>query len=74
MTLVVLGAVAGCGVVGPPIAPENVGVAPIIEQQKRQQAGQRLPTIEGTQSHIPEVIAPPAQDEELPPLRPIGTR
>lgn len=67
----------GCGVVGPPIPPENVGMAPIIEKQKKQQGqhpGQQPGVIDGTPSEGPQLIEPRGQDEELPPLRPIGTR
>lgn len=67
----------GCGVVGPPIPPEQVGVAPIIERQKRQQAqeaGSQPAVSEATRSEEPPFIAPLGQDEELPPLRPVGTR
>lgn len=67
---VVLMAVSGCGVVGPPIPPENVGVAPLIERQKKQQAQEA----ESAQPDAPLTIEPKGQDEELPPLRPIGTR
>jgi hypothetical protein len=67
----------GCGVVGPPIPPENVGVAPIIEKQQKlqaQQAGQQPGVIDGAPSEEPQLFEPRGQDEELPPLRPIGTR
>ncbi len=68
---------SGCGVVGPPIPPENVGVAPTIEKQKREQAqqvGQQPGVIDGPQTEGPQFIPPRGQDEELPPLRPVGTR
>lgn len=67
----------GCGIVGPPIAPEMVGVAPIIEKQKRQQGPQsesQPGVIDGTTTEGSQFIEPRGQDEELPPLRPIGTR
>lgn len=63
----------GCGVIGPPIPPENVGVAPIIEKQQKQQ-GQKPSMVDDTQSEGPQLIEPRGQDEDLPPLRPIGTR
>ncbi len=74
---VVLGVIVACGVAGPPIAPENVGVTPIIEMQKKQhakQAAQERRVIESTQGEVPELVEPRGQDEELPPLRPVGTR
>ena len=69
--------IAACGVVGPPIAPENVGVNPTITKQKAQ-----LQKSGGTQAAdnttvSPDQVAPvelKGQDEELPPLRPVGTR
>ena len=75
--VVVGGGIVACGTVGPPIPPENVGVAPLIEQQKKRhakQAGQEPRVIEGAKGEVPEVGAPLGQDEELPPLRPVGTR
>lgn len=67
---------AGCGVIGPPIPPEDVGLTPIIEQQKKQQAQQAVPP--PAAERAPETAPPPGelrgQDEELPPLRPVGTR
>ena len=74
---VALSVLGGCGIVGPPIAPENVGVAPIIERQKKlhtTQAGQERLVSEPEQSAVPASIEPRGQDEELPPLRPVGTR
>lgn len=65
-----------CGVVGAPVAPETIGVAPVIERQKLKQepAGVRetedSPSL-GTDETDP---MPQAQDEELLPLRPVGTR
>ena len=62
--------VAACGVVGTPIPPEDVGVAPLIERQKKADA-------EGAKASAPEsqpVMEPQGQDVDLPPLRPVGTR
>jgi hypothetical protein len=75
--LVGFGAVLGCGVVGQPIAPEDVGVAPIIERQKRQQAqqaGVQPPVGERPREEAQPPIEPRGQDDDLPPLRPVGTR
>jgi len=72
-----LWAMAGCGVVGPPIPPEDVGVAPFIERQKRQQAQQAAaqpPAAEPLQEQEPPPSELRGQDEELPPLMPVGTR
>lgn len=67
---------AGCGVVGPPVAPEDVGVTPIIEKQKRQQAGQDHPEqIQPLDSSDPastDGLERPVQEPEIevPPLGP----
>ena len=71
--IILLFATGGCGVVGPPIAPEDVGLTPIIERQKKQQAGQPPPVAPQTQESQPD-NEPIGQDQDLPPLRPIGTR
>jgi hypothetical protein len=66
---------SGCGVVGSPVAPEYVGVAPTIERQKKQHATE----VQGKETGMaagsvqePEPL--PQEDLELPPLRPVGTR
>ncbi|MFO0707522.1 MAG: hypothetical protein U0412_11785 [Nitrospira sp.] len=68
--------VGGCGVVGPPIAPEDVGVNPTIARQKTQlkQSGITEPTAAAPAPDQPVTVEPKGQDEELPPLRPFGTR
>ena len=69
--------IAGCGTIGPPIAPEDVGVAPLIERQKKLQA---QPTeagqapLDSKQTEGPESSEPVGQDQELPSLRPVGGR
>jgi hypothetical protein len=71
------GLVGGCGTVGPPIPPEQVGVAPLIEQQDKlraQQAGKQAPPLDSTQTEAPQLTEPLGQDEDLPPLHPIGGR
>ncbi len=75
-----IGLIAGCGVVGPPVAPEDVGVAPIIERQKRQQAGQTHPEEQqqpysvdpGSTGEFEQPLQ--GQDVDLPPLRPGDNR
>jgi hypothetical protein len=64
------GLVVSCGVMGPPVPPEDVGVNPIIERQKlldAQGAKQR-------EAAEPQPTEPQGQDVNLPPLRPVGTR
>ena len=64
-----------CGVVGPPVAPENVGMAATIERQKQldaREAEQREAlTKKENMEPGPEVQG---QDLDLPPLRPVGAR
>jgi len=77
VSLAVLTVVTGCGVVGAPIAPENVGVNPTITRQKMElkKLGEAQ---EAVNSPVPSDQVTPGeirgQDEELPPLRPVGTR
>ena len=69
--VLVLGLVAACGVVGPPMAPEDVGVSRTVEFQKRRDA------LEAQQREAAESQAasePQGQDVDLPPVRPFGTR
>ena len=59
-----------CGTIGSPIPPEDVGLAPLIERQKRQDALDKKPDAEDSQT----LMEPQGQDVDLPPLRPVGTR
>ncbi len=78
LLIVVLGPcmMMGCGVVGPPVPPEMVGVAPVIERQKRleSQGGAPPQPVDQVSGADTPVVGPVGQDEVLPPLRPIGTR
>jgi hypothetical protein len=60
-----------CGVVGSPVPPEYVGVAPTIEKQKRQHAleAERQAT-ESTEQYPALGI----HDIDLPPSEPVGIR
>ncbi|MCA1959088.1 MAG: hypothetical protein LDL14_11245 [Nitrospira sp.] len=75
--LVVMAAMLhACGVVGAPVAPETIGVAPVIERQKLKQESSRIQETEERSTldaNEPDPV-PQAQDEELLPLRPVGTR
>lgn len=67
----------GCGTVGAPVPPEDVGIGPLIERQKKlqaQQDGQEKPLLDSTPAESPQLLEPVGQDEELPPLRPVGGR
>lgn len=65
-----------CGVVGPPVPPEMVGVTPVIERQKRleSQGGAPGAAVDQASDEGTSSVGPVGQDEVLPPLRPIGTR
>ncbi|MBM4138571.1 MAG: hypothetical protein FJ244_03710 [Nitrospira sp.] len=69
-----IGLLSACGVAGGPVAPETIGVAPVIERQKNIQeaheANQRDTSTEPEEKD-PALLG---QDENLPPLRPVGTR
>ena len=58
----------GCGAVGPPIPPENIGIEAKIRKQQREK-----PQAEGTLS---QDLATPVEEEavELPAFYPVGTR
>ncbi|HNL89942.1 MAG TPA: hypothetical protein PKH05_12775, partial [Nitrospira sp.] len=75
---------AGCGVLGAPIPPEDVGVAPIIERQMRREGllasganvwGSASRPTAPTGVTIEEAPIPPDPDPlPTPPLRTMGTR
>lgn len=72
-----MGSLMGCGIVGPPMPPEDVGVARTIAQQKKQHEGEaagQKRKIEEQATGEDAPLVPVGQDEELPPLRPVGTR
>lgn len=58
----------GCGAVGPPIPPEDVGIEAKARQQRQDQARKEEITAED------QTTAPVEEAVELPPLYPIGTR
>jgi hypothetical protein len=71
----------GCGVVGAPMAPEDVGVAPIIERQKRAEAAAAARSEEiplspqqtfGTASGVGGTVQP-VEGLPVPPVESVGT-
>ena len=69
--LVSAGLLISCGVVGSPVPPEYVGVAPTIEKQKRQhvlEAGRQ-----SAESAEPDATLG-VHDIDLPPSQPVGIR
>ena len=72
-----IGMLVGCGAVGAPIAPENVGVTPTIERQKKLEALQMKQreaamAAEGVEPQPDPLLQ--GQDVDLPALQPVGTR
>lgn len=73
----IAGIVAACGVVGPPIPPEDVGVTPTITRQKLQHERDEQKREAAAAEEATQDVTEPAlqgQGVELPPLRPVGTR
>lgn len=62
------GLLISCGVVGSPVPPEYVGVAPTIAKQKRQHA------LETERQAAESDPALGANDIDLPPSQPVGIR
>jgi hypothetical protein len=72
-----IGTLVSCGAVGAPIPPENVGVTPTIERQKKLEAlkekeREAAAAAESTEPQSDPVLQ--GQDVDLPPLQPVGTR
>ncbi len=61
--LLTTGFVTACGVAGPPVAPETIGVAPVIERQKQPQSEEAPEP--GAGESDPDTLE---QDAELPSL------
>ncbi|MEP6933544.1 MAG: hypothetical protein ABI988_06345 [Nitrospirota bacterium] len=74
---VTMGTLVACGAVGSPITPEEVGVTPTIERQKKLEArgeNQReaATEVESTDPQPDPLLQ--GQDVDLPPIQPMGTR
>ena len=72
-----MGMLVACGVVGSPVPPENVGVNPTIERQKKlelleEKQREAAAAAESTELQLDPMLQ--GQDVNLPPLRPVGTR
>ncbi|HMS83021.1 MAG TPA: hypothetical protein PKD12_05185 [Nitrospira sp.] len=71
MILISTSLLVACGVVGSPVPPEYVGVAPTIEKQKKQHALQaERDTVD---TGVPD-LSLEGHDIGLPPSQPMGTR
>ena len=74
---VTMGMLVACGAVGPPIPPENVGVSPTIERQKKLEALEEKQREAAAAAESAEPQPDPmlqGQDVNLPPLQPVGAR
>ncbi len=74
---VLAGMLVACGAVGSPVPPENVGVNPTIERQKKLEAleeKQREAEAAAESTEPPPDPMLQGQDVNLPPLRPVGER
>ena len=72
-----MGVLVGCGAVGAPIPPENVGVNLTIERQKKlelleEKQREAQAEVEATEPQPDSMLQ--GQDVNLPPLQPVGTR
>ena len=72
-----MGVMMGCGAVGAPIPPENVGVNLTIERQKKielleEKQREDAAEIETTEPQPDSILQ--GQDVNPPPLQPVGTR
>lgn len=71
---------SGCGNVGPPVAPETVGIGPRLELLEKQEAAEReraaqqrpVQPVEPAVSEGMRVV--PEDEVPLPPLQPVGGR
>jgi hypothetical protein len=76
LATVTMGMLIGCGVVGAPIPPENVGVNPTIERQKQAESleEKQREAAAAAESEPQSDSMVQGQDVILPPLQPVGTR
>ena len=66
MLTVLFSCAAGCGVVGPPIAPEDIGIEAKVRAQRQAEEQRSTPESRPVSPEAPEVV--------LPPLQPVGTQ
>jgi len=74
---VTMGMLVACGAVGSPVPPENVGVNPTIERQKKLEALEEKQREAAAEAESTELQPDPmlqGQDANLPPLRPVEAR
>lgn len=66
LTSILFSFAAGCGVVGSPIAPEDIGIEAKIRAQRQAEEQRSTPQA--------QPVAPEESDIVLPPLQPVGTQ
>ena len=74
---VTMGMLVACGAVGSPVPPENVGVNPTIERQKKLEALEEKQREAAAEAEATELQPDPmlqGQDANLAPLRPVEAR
>jgi hypothetical protein len=74
---VTMGMLVACGTVGSPVPPENVGVNPTIERQKKLESLEEKQRDSAAEAESTELQPDPmlqGQDVNLPPLRPVEAR
>ena len=74
---VTMGMLVACGAVGSPVPPENVGVNPTIERQKKLEALEEKQREAAAAAESAEPQPDPmlqGQDVNLPPLQPVEAR
>lgn len=76
LVILMAGLLNSCGVVGAPVPPETIGVEPTVKRQQELHKAMNLHQQDGAGSDEIEEPYPAlaGQDEDLPSLRPVGTR
>ncbi|MDA0739411.1 MAG: hypothetical protein O2999_12365 [Nitrospirae bacterium] len=65
--LVMICTVQGCGVVGPPLPPEDIGIEAKIQSQKQAAENQ-------AENNESSIVPLGEEDVTLPPLQPLGAQ
>jgi len=71
-SIVLMGAavLSGCGTIGPPVAPEDIGVTQKLLKEKEKERAAKAKEQAGEAPRAPEA----GEEVVLPPVRPVGTR
>ena len=76
LVILMAGLLISCGVAGAPVPPETIGVEPTVKRQQELHKAMNSQQQDGADSDDVEYPYPAlaGQDEDLPSLRPVGTR